>query len=279
MSDLEILLLWITLPLGAALGSFAAAVDSRWHTCISWLSLLTESSHCDGCGRHIPWFENLPLVSWVLLRGRGRCCGHAIGTKTLISELAGAGLLAGLTLSATSGNERGDWLKFLTLVLILSAMVAAILSLTLIDLRTSLLPNPLVFTLMVSAMAFTLWLGATTGSAVPAFWALVSSLTWYAIFWLLRLASRGGMGRGDIKLAAALGWGLGALSVTVSAVGFFLAFAFGAAHGIGATRIRIDGLKQRIPFGPAMLTGFVIAFIFGGKIWDGYLNLFSSFTN
>ena len=279
MSSFQFALLWMAVPLGAAVGSFAAALDSRWQPGKPWRELLVQNSHCSTCGSSIAWRDNIPVISWLILKGRARCCGSNIGSKTLVAELIGMIALAALSLGIQEAYGLWGWLAIISTLLLQAGGFAVSLALALIDARTGLLPNRLVLSLILLSLGFAAIQSADQGSLQPVLTGAGSSLIWFAVFWLLRVVSRGGMGQGDIKLAAAIGLWLGAIGPEVSSVGFFLAFGFGAIQGLAFAALRGGGMKQRIPFGPAMLAGWLAAGAFGNQIWNGYLNLVSDFVN
>ena len=271
-------MLWVALPLGAALGSFAVALDSRWSPEAGWRDLLSRPSMCDSCRARVAWYDNIPIVSWLLLGGRTRCCKARIGLREPFGELAGAVLMAALSSTLREPATYLAWSMISLAILTLATAVASGLALALIDSRTRLLPNPLVLTVAVSGAIFAsmdaLLNNNVAGLLVP----LSSSLAWWLAFWVLRLTSRGGMGIGDTKLAAAVGLWLGVFGIPVSLVGFFLAFAFGAIQGLLVMAIKRAGRKQQVPFGPAILGGGATAIIFGNQIWFGYLQLVTGFA-
>lgn len=277
MSNFQFVLLWVALPLGAALGSFAVALDSRWTPEANWRQILTRSSQCDACGQKVVWFDNMPILSWLLLGGRTRCCKARIGYREILGELAGAALMVALSWTLREPATYLAWSMILLAVLALATAVASGLALALIDSRTKLLPNPLVATLFLSGAVFAAMDGLLNTNLTSILVPLASSAGWVATFWIARLASRGGMGLGDVKLAGALGLWLGIFGLPVSAVGFFLAFAFGATEGLILIAFRDASRKQQLPFGPAMLAGCATAIIFGNQIWLGYLQLVTGF--
>lgn len=278
MSNFQFVLLWVALPLGAALGSFAVALDSRWTPEANWRQILTRPSQCDACGQRVVWFDNIPILSWLLLGGRTRCCKTRIGYREILGELAGAALMVALSWTLREPATYLAWSMISLAVLALATAVASGLALALVDSRTKLLPNPLVATLFLSGAVFAGMDALLNTNLMSVLLPAVSSAGWVATFWLARLASRGGMGLGDIKLAGALGFWLGIFGLPVSAVGFFLAFAFGAAEGLILIAFRGASRKQQLPFGPAMLAGSATAIIFGNQIWLGYLQLVTSFA-
>jgi leader peptidase (prepilin peptidase)/N-methyltransferase len=208
-------------------------------------SLWTPRSHCTACGHVLRAWENIPLLSWLLLRGRCSVCGTSISLRYPLVEL-GTALLS--TLTALQLGASIDTLWVLLALWLLIAMSG-------IDVEHQLLPDLLVYPL--------LWLGllraAMDQSPISASEAILAAASAYLTLWLLmhahqRLRKVQGMGHGDFKLAAALGAWIGLQQLP------FLFLLAAVAGLLWAMFTRIFGQPlERIPFGPFLaLAGWVI---------------------
>jgi leader peptidase (prepilin peptidase)/N-methyltransferase len=247
---------------GLAVGSFLNVVI---HRVPAGASVVRPRSSCPGCGTEIRPRDNIPVVSWILLRARCRDCGTHISARYPIVELLTAVLFAVLAL-------KFGWEADLPAFLYLGAVGMALAA---IDLDTRRLPDALTlpsyvvgFLLLAVAAAFQDEWGAL-GRAVLGMAAL------YAFYFVLMLAKSGGMGFGDVKLAGVLGLYLGWLGWDVLLVGAFLGFFLGAVVGVGLMVAGRAGRKSMLPFGPFMLAGALVAILSGAWLLDQYTSVFA----
>lgn len=245
------------LAFGAAVGSFAGAVVYRIPR---QESIVRPRSRCPSCGQTIAWYDNVPLVSYLLLRGRCRRCGERISVRYPIIEATVAlawGLVAfrfGLTLVLPA------YLVFVTTLVILSA----------IDLEHRLLPNRVLYpaaviggVLLVAASI------ATEPSRMVE--AAVGGLSYGLPMLGVALLVPGGMGLGDVKLAFYLGAHLGWLGLERVLVGALLGFIGGGVVSVVLVALRLKGRKDRIPFGPYMAAGAAASLLWGQAIFRAWL--------
>jgi len=248
-------LVGLVFVLGTMLGSFANVLI---HRLPRRESIVTPGSRCPHCHTPIRPWDNLPILSYLLLRGRCRRCGSRISPRYLIVEVLGGALLAALV-----------WRFGVTLVAVRFAILAlALLVVFFTDLETGLIPNAITYP------------GIVVGLILAAVWgrdAFVSSLLTAAgaggVFLLIGILSRlafrqEAMGVGDMKLAAMLGAFLGTPGVIVA---LFLAVAIGAAAGLILIGLRLRTRKDVIPFGTALAAGAVIAMFSQEAILRWYL--------
>jgi len=234
---------------GLALGSFLNVVAARVP---QRRSVADGRSACLHCGAEIAWRDNVPLLSYVLLRGRCRACGARIGWLYPAVELAAALLVAGCVLA---WGLSWDALVAAFYCLVLVALSAA-------DIRYRLVPNRIVLPAVAVVLA------AQTALHPSVEWA-AGGLGAAAFLLLAALAYPKGMGMGDVKLALLLGAMLGR-SVTV---GLMLALVSAlvpslvlfARHGTAAR-------KMAIPFAPFLCLGAVVALFWGRELLDAYLD-------
>lgn len=192
------------------------------------------------------------MLSYLLLRGRCRACRAPIAVRYLVVEAGYALMLLGLV------REFG-----VSLVAVRFAVLAfALLVVSFTDLEHHTIPNAVTYPGILAGLAF----GAASGT-LPG--ALVAALAAGGIFLIISVLSRGGLGGGDIKLAAMIGAFLGAPGVIVALVS---AVALGAIAGITLIALRLRTRKDVIPFGPAMAAGAVIAMFGSDAIIQWYLS-------
>lgn len=222
--------------------------------------LCLPASHCPGCGHRIRAWENIPVVSYLALRGRCSACKGRISLRYPLVELACAGL------SLVVAWHFGVSVQAL-LALVLTW---CLLALSLIDAEHQLLPDVLVLP--------TLWLGLVVnvfGVFVPladALWgAVVGYLSLWSVYWLFRLVTgKEGLGYGDFKLLALLGaWG----GWQVLPLTLLLSSVVGAVIGLCLLRLRKASLGTTMPFGPYLAIAGWIAWLWGDEIYASYMQL------
>ena len=214
-------------------------------------NLLVPRSRCQSCGHQLSWFENIPIVSYLVLRGRCGHCKAAISLRYPMVELV-TGMLFSWCGWHFGANANG---------LVWSFFSAALLTLTLIDWDTTLLPDDLTLPLLWAGLAFAA-LNLTTIGLTDAFWGAVGGyLSLWLVYWAFKLVTgKEGMGYGDFKLFAALGvwFGWQALIPII-----LMASVIGAVVGIAmkfAKNLREGGY---VPFGPFLSMAGLTAMVIG----------------
>jgi leader peptidase (prepilin peptidase) / N-methyltransferase len=229
-------------------------------------SVVRPGSHCPNCGHPVRPYDDIPVVSWLVLRGRCRDCGNAISIRYPLVELLTA-LLFGLT----------GWHFGLSWELPAYLYLVAIgVALALIDLDVHRLPNAIVLPSYGVVPALLLVASIGNGDWNALVRAAVGGAALYAVYFLLRLGYPAGMGFGDVKLAGLLGLYLGWLGWGQLAVGAFLGFLLGGVVGGGLMVANRATRKSKIPFGPFMIAGAYLAVLVGAQISDLYLDVFVS---
>lgn len=225
-------------------------------------SLWAPRSFCPHCGTTIAWYDNIPLLSFFLLRRRCRHCGELISWRYPLVELV-SGLLFAAVFARVGFRWTAELLPYLFMVTVLIIVSA-------IDIRLQIIPNKVMYPAIPVALAA---MGAVS-LARGDYRILVDSLIGAAVIavpWgLAALIYPRGFGMGDAKLAAftgaILGW-------RAEVVGFFVGVALGALAGIALMLAGKKGRKSRIPFGPFLAAGALVALFWGQKIWDFYTGL------
>jgi leader peptidase (prepilin peptidase)/N-methyltransferase len=249
----------VALPFGLVLGSFMTVAVSRIP---AGESLVQPRSRCPRCGAPIAPRDNVPVVSWLLLRGRCRQCSEPISRLYPVLELITALLVAA---GAARFSDLGA-------AIVVPAMLSLLPAVALIDLRHRIIPNRLMYPSLV-AFLVAIVVAWALGSVLDPVTALVGMLVYGGGLLLVALVSRG-MGMGDVKLAALLGLVLGSLGLRFVGVAAVAGILVGGLAGIGAL-LAGRGRKSAIPFGPAIAAGAVVAVFAGEPIASWYLARFA----
>ena len=238
------------LLLGAVVGSFLNVVIARLPR---KESLVTPRSRCLACGAAIRWFDNLPLLSYLYLKGRCRDCGSRIGWRYPVVE----GVTA--VVFAFSGFYFGLTRPLLPALYLLSALVAV----TAIDLEHQLIPDRITLPGVAAGFLASLVIPGPAWTD-----SLIGILVGGGIFFAIIALSGGGMGGGDMKLAAMVGAFLGwKLTLLTLFLGVFLG-------GFVAVALLVGGLRKRkdpIPFGPFVALGAAVSLFWGEGLLRWYL--------
>jgi leader peptidase (prepilin peptidase)/N-methyltransferase len=214
------------------------------------LSLARPRSRCPQCGHVIRWYENIPVISWIVLRGRCSACKTPISWRYPGVELLTAALFAGVAWKL--GPQ--------PVALVWCAVMAMLVALTFIDWDTTLLPDqltqPLLWGgLMAAALGWTLPLSTALWGAVAGY------LSLWSVYWLFKLTTgKEGMGFGDFKLLAALGAWLGWNTLLPIAL---IASVIGAVVGIGMKMVSSLREGRYVPFGPFLAGAGVFVYFVG----------------
>lgn len=273
------LFLATTVLLGLCVGSFLNVVIHRlpkmmereWHaqcadlrgetaSTAEVLTLSTPRSRCPACAHQITALENIPLLSYLFLRGKCSACGASISIRYPIVEVT-TGLL-----SAFVAWHFGPTMLTIGALLLLWSLIA----LAAIDFDTQLLPDSMTLPLLWLGLLFNVS-GTFTDLSSAVIGAMVGYLSLWSIFWLFKIATgKEGMGYGDFKLLAALGAWLG---WTMLPTIILLSSLVGAIVGISLIVFARHGRNIPIPFGPYLAAAGVIALFWGPQLNQAYLGL------
>ena len=240
--------------LGLVIGSFLNVVAYRLPR---GESLAHPPSRCPNCGAPVRPYDNIPVLSWLVLRGRCRNCGHPISARYPLVELTAGLLFAAVVLA------KDDAIDIALGLLLVTALVPIVL----IDLEHRLIPNKIT---LPAAIAGLVAIVALDLDFLPE--ALIAAVAAGGFFFLAAVLYPRGMGMGDVKLAGLLGLYLG------RAVGpaLFAALILGVVVGalIIARKGAAAGRKTAVPFGPFLAIGGLLGFFFGEGLANDYLDRF-----
>jgi leader peptidase (prepilin peptidase) / N-methyltransferase len=247
-------LIWIIFSflVGSCLGSFI-------NVCVDRLpagqSLAGPPSHCDACQKPLAWFDMVPVFSYLWLRGRCRQCQSRVPLRVLLVEI-GCGLFLALLV----------WYRGLTLEVAVIAFYSYVfIVIGLIDLNTKLILNKIVYPMALVAIALDVFVppGIVSG--------LIGGAIGFVFFLIPIIVTRGGMGFGDVKMAALIGLITGFSQVWVAILGGVI------LGGLVAVFLLVSGIKKRketIPFGPFLSLAAIVTLLWGNGILNWYLGLF-----
>jgi leader peptidase (prepilin peptidase) / N-methyltransferase len=261
--------------LGLAIGSFLNIVIYRVP---AEKSVVSPPSACPHCGAGIRWFDNIPVISWVILRARCRNCAAPISVRYPIVELVTAVLfvLVGVRFLPAVEQSLVVPAVFSSLLALVAFLFLAAVSVALaaIDLDTHRLPNVITYPSFIVMAVLLSVSSLLLGDGDALLRAAIGAAALFAAYLLMALAYPGGMGLGDVKLAAVLGLSLAWLGWSELIVGAFAAFVLGGLFSIAMLALRRVGRKSGIPFGPWMLVGAFVGVLIGDDIATWYLGLF-----
>ncbi len=225
-------------------------------------SVVNPPSHCPNCDARVRGRDNVPVLSWLLLRGKCRDCGSPISARYPLVETATAALFAVVALQFRSSWELPAFLY----------LAAISVALALIDLDVKRLPNAIVLPSYPVAAALLLAPAAIDGSWDAYVRALLGMVALFALYFVLALVYPAGMGFGDVKLAGVLGLYLGWLGWAELLVGGFAGFLLGGVVGAVLMAAGRATRKSAIPFGPFMLVGAFIGVLWGARLASWYVD-------
>ena len=224
------------------------------------ISLSHPGSHCPGCGVAIKPWQNIPVISWLVLRGRCAQCGMGISVRYPAVELI-TGVLSGL-----AAWQFGFGIEALSAL----ALIWMLVALTGIDIDTQLLPDSITLPLLWLGLAvnlFAVW--TPLSSAVIG--AMLGYGSLWSVYWLFKLVTgKEGMGYGDFKLLGALGAWFGWQAVPLM---ILLSSFVGAALGIAILLSKRQGRDTPMPFGPYLAGAGLLTLFFGDRLITEYLQL------
>ncbi|MEA5095470.1 MAG: prepilin peptidase [Sedimentibacter saalensis] len=223
-------------------------------------SIAWPGSHCPTCSHSLSWYDNIPLFSYLVLKGKCRYCRTNISAQYPLVESLNAFLYIIMYFRFGFGID----FIFYSLV---SSVLAAI---TFIDLKEMIIPDSLVLSILVLSVihkTVNYFLYGISPELISSFLGLLVA---GGLFTAIVLISRGGMGGGDVTLMGALGFVLGFKNILLN---IFVSFVLGAIISIVLLAAKIKTRKDPIPFGPFIVLGFFITSLWGKVIINWYLNI------
>lgn len=238
--------------LGLIFGSFFNVVGLRLPKKIPFAN---DRSVCPHCCHQLAWYENIPLLSFLIQQGKCRHCKGRISYIYPTTEL-----LTGV-LFAMSFSTIGFQLELITALLFVSMLMIIFVS----DIKYMLIPNKV----LLFFLSFFILLRIMV--PLEPWWSpIIGAIIGLGLLALIIILSRGGMGAGDMKLFGVLGIVLGIKNVLLA---FFLSCMIGAIIGVLLLITKIVGRKQPVPFGPYIVLGSLIAYFYGDTLLNWYINL------
>lgn len=244
--------------LGLAVGSFLSVVV---HRVPRKESIVAPRSRCPGCAAQLKARDLVPVLSWVVNRARCRACGARVSVRYPLLELVTAGLFA-----AVGARFGADPVVPAYLVL-----TAALVAISAVDLERYIVPNRILYpALFIVAPLLVVAAAVDDGWPDLARAAIGGALGFVAML-AIHLVNPAGLGFGDVRLSGLLGVGLGWLGLGHVALGLFLGFLGAAVTGVGLIALGGRSGKDKVPFGPFLAGGAMIAILVGRPILDWYL--------
>jgi leader peptidase (prepilin peptidase)/N-methyltransferase len=259
---------------GLLIGSFLNVVAYRVPI---GMSVVSPPSACPGCGSPISARDNVPLLSWALLRGACRHCRMPISARYPLVEAVtgvafGIAALAFLPRVTTAGEPRLVIAAGVELIAYLY-LAAISVALAVIDLDVRRLPDAIVLPSYVVGAVLLVSVDLLRGDLARLPLVVIGGAGSFLLYYALAIAKPGGMGLGDVKLAGVLGLFLGQAGIAQLLVGTFAAFVLGGVAGIALIVAHRSTRKGTIPFGPWMLGGAWIGILAGAPLATAYLRL------
>jgi leader peptidase (prepilin peptidase)/N-methyltransferase len=244
---------------GLVIGSFLTVVIERVPR---KQSIVAPRSRCPRCGTEIRSRDNVPVLSYVLLRGRCRSCGARISLLYPLTELTTAGLFAGV---AAAFPE-------LLAAAMMAAFAGLLVAIGVIDIRHRIIPNRIVYP-SYPVFALVVVIGAFAGQGLDAGRAGIGLAAFGGSLLVVALISPRGMGMGDVKLAGLIGLVLGSLGLSYVAVAAAAAILLGGLGSVAVMAVSGGGRGRQIPFGPYLALGALVAAFAAPHISSAYLRL------
>ena len=208
-------------------------------------------SRCDSCGHEISIRDNIPLISWIALRGRCRFCGEKITPIYAGIEIICTILLLIVTFHSSSLLEALTWILFVALGVALSA----------IDIKLHRLPDALTGASALSLLLLIIAQSIANSDSAIIFSAIITGTIVFTCFFLLRVISRGGMGLGDVKFSFSTGLLTGSYSTTTTIVSLYATFIASGIVALWLILRKKGNSKSRIPLGPYLFAGVVVSYL------------------
>jgi leader peptidase (prepilin peptidase)/N-methyltransferase len=262
--------------MGLLIGSFLNVVAYRVPAGIS----LLRESRCPNCDASVKPWQNVPIFSWLVLRGRCAACRRAISIRYPLVEAFTGVVFAGITWICINAyfpiDRSGEAFSFFLLLAAYLYFASISIVLALIDLDTHRLPNVIVLPAYLVAGVILTLACLFGGDWEQLIRAGAGMVVMYAFYFTIRLVRPDGMGGGDVKLAGVVGIYLGWIGWGALAVGAFAAFLLGGLFGLALVALRRAGRKSALPFGPWLLAGAWVGIVSGESLGRIYVGLYQA---
>jgi leader peptidase (prepilin peptidase)/N-methyltransferase len=254
----------VTVPLAAGCALLGFVVGSFLNVVVHRVprkeSVVTPRSRCPGCETPVASRDNIPVVSWLILKGRCRSCQQSISPRYPLIEF-----LTGALFAVTAVRLGADWALPGFLV-----VVAGLIAISAVDLERFIVPNRILYPTLFLAAPLLVLAGALGDDWSRVRTAAIGGALAWGLLLVIHLISPKGMGFGDVRLAGLIGMTLGWLSVGHVLVGLFLGFLTASLVGVALIVLNLKGRKDKVPFGPFLATGAFVAILFGNQIIEWY---------
>jgi leader peptidase (prepilin peptidase)/N-methyltransferase len=245
---------------GLAVGSFLNVVIYRVPRNES---IISPRSRCPSCSAQIKEYDNIPVISWLVLRGRCRNCHARITPRYLVVELIGGVLFAGLAARLGFAWDLPAFLIFLSSLLALSC----------VDLELLVLPKKIIYPTLILVTLLLVMASAATHDWDRLLVGALCAAAWFVVFFVMNFASPRVLGFGDVRLAPLLGLALGWLGWRYVVLGFFSANVIGAVIGISLIAMKRMKRDQPVPYGVFLAAGAALAIFAGPEILSHFQNI------
>jgi leader peptidase (prepilin peptidase)/N-methyltransferase len=242
---------------GLAVGSFLNVVI---HRVPAKQSVVKPRSRCPQCGTELANRDNIPVVSWLLLRGKCRTCETPISVRYPLVELGTATLFVAAGVRFGAGWELPAYLL----------LFASLLAISAIDLELYIIPNRIVYPTFFAAAPLLTAAALINGEPRHLRSAAIGAAAAFLALFVVHVIQPRGMGFGDVRLAAVLGLYLGYIDLKLVLLGMLIGFLLGAVVGIFLVATRIRSRKDAVPFGPFLAAGAILAILFSNQLLDFY---------
>ncbi len=246
--------------IGLVMGSFAGVLIDRVP---HGDSISKPGSHCGSCDAPIAPRDNIPVLSYLLLRGKCRSCGAKIPPWTMIIEIVTCLLFAAVTVRLASFAALPAYLVFVT----------ALVSLSAIDIQHRRLPSVIIYWAGGIGAALLVVASAVLGDWAAMLHALIGAAAAFLAFFAIYLAVPRGMGFGDVRLSALCGLFLGWLGLRVVPIGILAGFVLAGLPALLLVIMGKANRKTQFPFGPYLAAGAVVGVLFGPAIAHWWVTL------
>ncbi len=246
---------------GLVVGSFLNVVI---HRVPEKQSVVRPRSRCPRCNAPLRPRDNIPVVSWLLLRGRCRSCRATISVRYPLIEVATVALFVAAALRLGADPVLPAFL----------VVFAALLAISAVDLERFIVPNRILYPALFIAAPLLVVAAVVDGEWSSLRDAALGGLLAWGLLFAVHMASPKGMGFGDVRLAGLIGMLLGWLSLGHVLLGLFLGFLTAAVVGVGLVVLRLRTRKDKVPFGPFLAGGALLAVLVGQKVLEIYKDYF-----